>query len=119
MDAFFSKEVKGDGEAFNVVVLCENLDNGEQIDGWEFLADEKPVLKGKTIGLKRIRVLDQPIVAAKCRLNVTADGGRLLPVTVRRYLADPELVKLVQSATSANGETDTAKWMTGVEKEKK
>jgi len=112
-DAFFSREVKADGEAFNVVVLCETLDNGEQVDGWEFLADGKPVLTGETIGLKRIRILDKPVAAAATRLKVTKDGGRLLPIAVRRYLADPELVKEVLSSTTTSGETDTAKWMTG------
>ena len=33
------------------------------------------------------------------------------------YSVDSELVKLVQSATTESGETDTAKWMTGVENE--
>ena len=37
----------------------------------------------------------------------------------RRYWADPELVKLVKNATTESGETDTARWMTGVEKERK
>ena len=36
-----------------------------------------------------------------------------------RYWADPELVKLVKTATTESGETDTAKWMTGTEKERK
>ena len=36
-----------------------------------------------------------------------------------RYQVDPELLKLVQTATTESGETDTAKWMTGVEQEKK
>ncbi len=118
-DAFFAKAITGDGEPFNVVVLCENLDNGAQVDGWEYLADGKAILSGKLIGAKQIRVLENPVTAAKAELRITADGGRLLPVTVRRYLADPELVKLVLSATSANGETDTAKWMTGREREKR
>ena len=30
---------------------------------------------------------------------------------VRRYFANPELVKAVLSATGDGGETDTAKWM--------
>ena len=37
----------------------------------------------------------------------------------RYYFVDPELVKLVKSATTESGETDTAKWMTGAEKERK
>ena len=37
----------------------------------------------------------------------------------QRYWADPELVKLVKNATTESGETDTAKWMTGAEKERK
>ena len=37
----------------------------------------------------------------------------------RRYRVDPALLSMVKSATTSSGETDTAKWMTGVEKERK
>ena len=45
------------------------------------------------------------------RHNVAEKGA----VTFRRYLADPELVREVKSATTESGETDTAKWMTGAQ----
>ena len=32
---------------------------------------------------------------------------------------NPELIQLVRTATTDSGETDTAKWMTGAEKERK
>ena len=117
-DAFFAKEVT-DGGPFNVVVLSEDVARGEQVDGWEFLADGKALLAGKSVGHKRIRVLDAPVSASACELKVTEAGPALGKTSFRRYFADPALVKLVQSATTASGETDTFKWMTGREKERR
>ncbi len=120
-DALFAHEVK-QGEEFNVVVMREDLTNGEQVDGWEFVADGKPVLSGKSIGVKRIRILETPCSARSCEVRVTKDGGAFKGVSFSLYHADPELVKLVLSSTTESGETDTAKWMTsgasagGVEK---
>lgn len=51
---------------------------------------------------------------ARRGVRVAADKG---VVSYQLYSVDPELVQLVQSATTESGETDTAKWMTGVEKE--
>ena len=109
-EALFAREAK-DGEPFNVVVLAEDLANGEQVDGWELLADGRNILGGTAIGRRRIRLLDAPVSAKKVELRITADGGDLLPVSVRRYHADPELVKTVKTARADAGETDTAKWM--------
>jgi hypothetical protein len=109
----FAHEVTADGEKFNVVELREDLSNGEQIDGWKVLADGKTILVGKSIGRRRIRLLSEPISPAKCEVLVTAHGGNPLPVSVKRYYADPELIKTVLNATVDGGETDTAKWMEG------
>lgn len=38
--------------------------------------------------------------------------GALQDVSFKLYRADPELVRLVLSAATESGETDTAKWMT-------
>ena len=110
-DALFAHEVK-QGEAFNVVVMREDISKGEQVDEWEFVADGKAILRGKSIGLKRIRVLETPCTAKNCKVNVLKDGGALQGVSFSLYRADPELVRIVLSATTESGETDTAKWMT-------
>ena len=110
-DALFKQEVK-QGEPFNVIVMSENISKGEQVDEWEFVADGKAILSGKSIGVKRIRILEAPCVAKSCKVNVLNDGGALQGVSFKLYRADPELVRLVLSATTGSGETDTAKWMT-------
>ena len=110
-DALFAHEAKS-GEPFNVVVMCEDISKGEQVDEWEFVADGKAILRGKSIGLKRIRVLETPCVAKSCKVNILKDGGALQGVSFKLYRADPELVRLVLSATTESGETDTARWMT-------
>ena len=110
-DALFAHEAKS-GEPFNVVVMREDISMGEQVDEWEFVADGKAILHGKSIGLKRIRVLETPCTAKSCEVKVLKDGGALQGVSFTLYRADPELVRLVLSSTTESGETDTAKWMT-------
>ena len=110
-NALFAHEAKP-GEPFNVVVMREDISRGEQVDAWEFLADGKAILSGKSIGSKRIRVLETPCAAKSCEVKVLKDGGAFQGVSFKLYRADPELVRLVLSATTESGETDTAKWMT-------
>ena len=109
--ALFAHEAEMGGQ-FNVVVMEENLSNGEQVDEWEFVSDGKAILRGKSIGRKRIRLLEEPCVAKDCNLRVLKDGGSLKGVSFKLYNADGELVKAVLSATGDDRETDTAKWMT-------
>ena len=114
-DALFARAAGGpDSQAveFNVVVMHENISKGEQVDGWEFVADGKAILSGRSIGSKRIRVLEKPVAAQSCWIRVLKDGGAFQGVSFRLYHADPELVSTVLSATTESGETDTAKWMT-------
>ena len=111
-NALFAHEAK-DGEPFNVVVMREDVSNGEQVDEWELVADGKAVLRGKSIGWKRIRVLEMPCAAKNVDLKIMKDGGALKGVSFKLYNADPELVKTILSATGDDRETDTAKWMTG------
>ena len=113
-NALFAREAK-EGEPFNVVVMREDVSCGEQVDEWEFVADGVAVLRGKSIGWKRIRVLATPCAAKSRELNVIKDGGALKEVSFKLYNADPELVKTILSATGDDRETDTAKWMTGSE----
>ena len=49
------------------------------------------------------------------RLYISSDRA----IRGERFLVDPELIRLVRTATTDSGETDTAKWMTGAEKERK
>ena len=112
-DKFFSHEVHSSAEPFNVVVLREDLSAGEQIDEWELLADGKRVAVGSAIGTKRIRVLAEPVRAAVCDLRILRSGGNPQRVEILRYAVDPALLREVQTATTASGETDTARWMTG------
>ena len=112
-DALFSREVKI-GEPFNVVVMSEDISKGEQVDEWEFVADGKAILRGKSIGVKRIRVLETPCGAKNCQIRVLKDGGELQGVSFKLYKANLELIRLVNAATTESGETDTAKWMNSV-----
>jgi alpha-L-fucosidase len=109
--AFFANEVTPGGGPFNVVVMSEDISKGEQVDAWEFATDGKTLLSGKSIGVKRIRVLESPVSAENCELRVLKDGGNLQGVSFKLYLADTALVKTVLAATTESGETDTAKWM--------
>ena len=109
--AFFANEVTEDGKPFNVVVMREDICGGEQVDGWEFVADGRTVLSGRSIGAKRIRTLPEPIAPKTCAVRITRRGPGHPFVSVRRYYVDPELEKLVRTAESTCGETDTAKWM--------
>jgi len=107
---FFSK-TGDDKDRCNVVVMQEDVSQGEQVDGWKLTADGKTVASGKSIGIKRIRVLDTPVAKSSLRLDVTCGRPAGTGVGVRFHFIDPELLKLVLSATTESGETDTARWM--------
>ncbi|MBQ2625744.1 MAG: alpha-L-fucosidase [Kiritimatiellae bacterium] len=125
-DAFFAKPVYGSGRA-NVVVLWENVEHGELAPGWKLVrkaqagtsaSGEVPLASGKVIGAKRIRILPEsvPVEEIKLARPTVADFAGPLPkdyfIYARHYYTDPELIHLIQSATTESGETDTAKWMT-------
>ena len=119
LDAFFANEVTEEGAPFNVIELSEDLANGEQVDRWRFMVDDLNLACGRAIGARRIRVLDRVVTSKNVRLEVLVHGGALLPVKMRRFLVDEELIRLVTRATATSGETDTARWMTGAAEEKK
>ena len=108
-NALFAREASPGGP-FNVVVMKEDVSKGEHVDGWRVLADGREILRGKSIGMKRIRLLPEPVAAGRCEVEVTAGCGK---VELRRYIADADLVKTVLEADADSGETDTARWMTG------
>ena len=122
-DAFFARHVDERGRA-NVVVMTEKVSHGEVLEGWSLVQEKKGLTgvqtnllaEGKTIGIKRIRVLKEPVKTDEIKLIVENENPSYIsPGYVRRcryYYADPELVRLIESATTESGETDTAKWMT-------
>ena len=109
--AFFAHEVAKDGEPFNLIVLREDLSKGEQVDGWELWADGRRILAGKSIGNKRMRLLSAPVAPQKLELRITADGGERQSVTVRRYLVDANLAKVVLDSSTKSGETETVRYL--------
>ena len=100
----------------NVIVAWEDVSNGEISKDWTVKYKNKVVASGTTLGIKRIRVLDEAVPNNDLEWDSgNIDGtppGEVYSARVRFYYADPELVKLVKSATTDSGETDTAKWMT-------
>ena len=110
--ALFAHEVKDGNESFNVVVMSEDISKGERVDEWEFVADGKAILRGKSIGAKRIRLLETPCTAKAREVKVLKGADGEVAVSFRLYHADPGLVRTILNATTKSGETDTAKWMT-------
>ena len=99
----------------NVIVAWEDVSNGEISKDWTVKYKDKVVASGTTLGIKRIRVLDEAVPNNDLEWNsgnIDGTPGEVYSTRVRFYYADPELVKLVKSATTESGETDTAKWMT-------
>ena len=107
----FANEVTEDGKPFNMIELCEDLSNGEQVDGWRLLADGRELLSGEAIGYRRIRLLENAIAPAQIELQITAHGGKLRPVAIRRFFVEPELVKKIKNAVGDCGETETVQMM--------
>lgn len=109
-DAFFG-DCRG---KCNVIVAWEDVSNGEISRDWTVKYKDKVVASGTTLGIKRIRVLDEAVPNNDLEWNsgnVDGTPGEGYSAHVRFYYADPELVKIVKSATTESGETDTAKWM--------
>ena len=111
-DALFANEVTESGKPFNLVVMKEDLRNGEQIDDWCIVADGREILSGKAIGKCRIRLLREPVAPNDCRLVIRKDGGQPGPVTLKKYFVNPELAATILDASADSRETDTAIWMT-------
>ena len=112
--ALFERETTRDGGPFNVVVLREDVSRGENVDGWELLADGEPVLCGRAVGAKRIRLLPAPCRADSLELKARAGSAAAQP-SFRLYLADERLVREILSPADAPEETDTARWMARTE----
>ena len=111
--AFFAKEVKESGTPFNLILMREDVTGGEHVDGWEFVADGKTLLSGRSIGYKRIRILPAPVAPTSCAIRITAQGSREPKSSFARYLVDPELAEKVMSAAVLRRETDVLKGLLG------
>ena len=96
---------------FNVLVLRENLANGEQVDGWEFASGGRIVASGSAIGAKRIRIVPGGADAGSGVLRITASGPAPLDVSCRFYLANESLLRRIARSHDEVRETDTATWM--------
>ena len=91
------------------------------------LLDEEDVKALRDFKTIRDAFFSRPVEDGAFNVVVTRDefGIKRIYLTTdtqingRRYWADPELVNLVKNATTESGETDTAKWMTGTEKEQR
>lgn len=105
----------GVSSKFNVVVMHEDISDGERIDGWRLLHEGRTILSGKSIGAKRIRLLREPCSADKATLETSGGDAAL-----RLYFATPPLVNAILDADADSGETDTARWMeNGLDKNRK
>ena len=108
-DRFFANRVTAG--PCNVVVMREDVSEGEKVDAWTLSRGDEKLASGKSIGIKRIRILDKPVPAGEIRL--AADGEHkpaLLPMEF--YSVDPDFVKAIRESTTSSGETGTARWMT-------
>ena len=74
----------------------------------------KAFFKDKVVGARPFNVVVTRNEFGVKRIRLTDDTS----VHGERYWVDPKILRLVREATTDSGETDTAKWMTGVEKEK-
>jgi hypothetical protein len=94
----------------NVVVMREDVSRGERVDAWKILSRGDTLAVGKSIGIKRIRVLPRMAAAETLRLDVKSDtkiAPTVLPM--RFYRVDETLLSLIEKAEVDSGETDTAK----------
>lgn len=94
---FFATRVEPK-DGFNVVVLREDVSDGERVDGWELAVDGRTVATGASVGVKRIRVLDRIEKGARADVRVTRACGTPGRITCEFYAVDPGLVAEVQAA---------------------
>jgi hypothetical protein len=88
------------------------------VDEWEFVAGGEAILRGKSIGNKRIRILKEPVVNEGCGVRVLRGvGGPRASCSL--YCADQSVIEAILGAKGDDGETDTAQWMTFVKPEKR
>ena len=104
--AYFANKVQGDGRPFNLILMHEDVADGEYVDGWEFVADGKVVASGRSIGYKRIRILKKPISPKAFEFKIMSKTGPFRALSVEKYLVDQSLVDVVLSASNRFDETE-------------
>ena len=94
------------------MVMREDVSNGERVDAWRLEYEGETLLRGSSIGIKRIRTLRRPVEAGKLRL-VTKSETAVAPKMkeVRFYYVDEQLLRSVASDGEMQNDTDTAEWM--------
>lgn len=102
-------------EKYNVIVLAEDVSKGELVGEWKLMmADKRILAQGTALGIKRIRVLPNPVSVTDAVFVATPLAGLKMEHFVRQsfYYVEPKTLNRVMNATTTNGETDTAQWMT-------
>jgi len=103
---------------FNAVDFGEDLSKGQLVTSWTVEAEVggkwKELAKGPMVGYRRIARFDE---VKSDKVRITCTGTEARPKIVRTAVRYAAIVK--DTGEVEYGETDTAKWMTGQEKEKK
>ena len=106
---FFANEVTTG--PYNVVVLTEDVSEGEFVNSWKVSAAGQAVVSGTAVGIKRIRVLKTPADAAATTLDYTVLEGRKEdhPVRMRLFRVDQKTLDGVMNAKTDIGHRDAIK----------
>ena len=101
---------------FNVVVLREDVSQGELADAWSLEAGGRVWARGTAVGVKRIRLIpdatDAAPLAEEARLFCSSHlAGAEPKVSFALYRADPALLKRLAASAQNDDETETARWM--------
>ena len=104
---------------FNVVVLREDVSQGELADSWTLEAGGRTWASGTAVGAKRIRLLadatDAAPLAEEARLSCASRFADAEPkVSAAFYRADPALLAKLAASARTDDDTETARWMTAV-----
>ena len=101
----------------NIVEMREDVSRGERVDGWRLLCGAREIARGRSVGLRRLRVFADGAVpdAAALRAEATAFVGADAPeIRIQAYRADPAILRTILADAGPTSETDTANWMTGI-----
>ena len=100
----------------NIVEMREDVSQGERVDGWRLRCGGREIARGRSVGLRRLRVFKDGDIpdAAVLRAEATAFVGTETPgIRIQAYLADPAIVRTILADADPTSETYTANWMTG------
>ena len=74
---------------FNVIELTENIENGERVRQYALSSGGSEILSGRVIGVRRIRVLPEPLTVSELTLDLQAAPDS--SVTLQTWLAPREI----------------------------